>query len=162
MKTVRLFVLLLVVAGLAGCGGGSGSGTVVSGNTSQQIATTTTTTATTSTTPTPSAAGSDTGGAVTAPSTTETGSIASTGGTAHLAWDAPVDATGAPLRDLEGYRIYYGTTQGGGYPNVVEAGKGTNYILRGLAPGTYYFVVTDYNSASIESDPSNEASITIK
>jgi hypothetical protein len=84
-----------------------------------------------------------------------------------LAWD------GNSETDLAGYKIYYGTTEGGPYngtgssngssPIVVPLGNLTNltspeFTVRGLTDGIYYFVATAYNSGALESGYSNEVS----
>ncbi|HEX7041604.1 MAG TPA: fibronectin type III domain-containing protein [Trueperaceae bacterium] len=83
-----------------------------------------------------------------------------------LTWTAPTQNTdGSPLTDLVGYRIYYGTSEGGPYPNVVsvmDAGA-TQYIVTGETLSentTYCFVATAVNAAGLESQYSNEACAT--
>jgi hypothetical protein len=72
----------------------------------------------------------------------------------QLAWDPN------PETDLAGYKVYYGLAPGN-YSVAVNLGNQTTYTVAGLASGTYYFVVTAYNSAGLESDVSNEVSATI-
>ena len=74
---------------------------------------------------------------------------------ATIAWTAPVArANGAPLSlaDIEGYRIYYGTSEGD-YPNRIDVNDGTavQLTLNQLPLGTYYFVMTTYDVAGRES-----------
>jgi hypothetical protein len=84
-----------------------------------------------------------------------------TTGSATLSWNAPTTNTdGTPLTDLVGYKVYMGTSSGN-YTTVVNIGNVTTYVVNNLAPGTYYFVVTAYDSSNIESSFSNEASKTI-
>jgi hypothetical protein len=77
-------------------------------------------------------------------------------GTAELSWPAPTDNTdGSVLADLAGYKIYYGTSAN----NLTQSIKVTNpgltaYTVSDLAPGAWYFVVTAYSSAGVESDRS--------
>ena len=86
-----------------------------------------------------------------------------------LAWDVNSET------DIAGYKIYYGTTQGGPYngtgssagssPIFVSLGNLTNptspeFTVRELTDGTYYFVATAYNSGGLESGYSNEVSTT--
>ncbi len=67
-----------------------------------------------------------------------------------LAWDAATDST------VAGYRLYYGTASGT-YPNVIDEGTTTTATVSNLQSGpTYYFVVTAYSSAGLESSPSSE------
>ena len=84
-------------------------------------------------------------------------------GTATLTWLPPTTNTdGSPLTNLAGYKIYWGTSQGN-YPNsttLTNPGL-TSYVVTDLAPGTYLFVATAYNSAGVESTFSGVASKTI-
>ncbi len=83
-----------------------------------------------------------------------------------LGWDANSET------DLAGYKVYYGTTQGGPYngsgssdgasPIVIALSSLTNpsspeFTVHGLADGTCYFVATAYNTDGLESGYSNEA-----
>ncbi|WP_298436348.1 fibronectin type III domain-containing protein [Geobacter sp.] len=81
-------------------------------------------------------------------------------GSATLAWDAPTDGNGAPLAAVSGYKIYYGTAPGN-YTKTVNVGAVTTYAVTGLAPGTYYFNVTDYDASGNESGFANEVTKTI-
>ncbi|NNC77143.1 MAG: fibronectin type III domain-containing protein, partial [Woeseiaceae bacterium] len=62
------------------------------------------------------------------------------------------------LTDLDGYRLYWGTTPGT-YPNTVTIDNPsvTTYLVENLAPGTYQFVATSFNTAGVESDYSSPA-----
>jgi len=78
-------------------------------------------------------------------------------GTATLSWNANTET------NLAGYKIYYGTTPRndkcppGGYPEKIDVGNVTSYVLNGLASGqTYYFSITSYNTADKESCFSEE------
>src|ERR1044072_8991364 len=69
-----------------------------------------------------------------------------------LAWDP------SPGTDVAGYNAYYGTASGN-YTQMVPAGNSTNVVISGLAEGvTYYFAVTAFDLANIESDFSTEVS----
>ena len=75
---------------------------------------------------------------------------------------APADVTLSwdpnPETDLAGYKIYYGTSASV-YGTVIKiVGLQTSYTLTGLAPGTYFFAITAYNTADLESGFSNEVS----
>jgi hypothetical protein len=71
--------------------------------------------------------------------------------TLTLAWDP----SAAP--DVAGYVLYWGT-HSGVYGNSLDVGNQTQQPVAGLADNTtYYFVVRAYNSASVLSPPSNEA-----
>ena len=77
-----------------------------------------------------------------------------------LNWLPPTeDASGKPLRDLAGYKIYWGSKHGD-YPNQVTiASPGVaSYVLEHLAPGRYYIVLTAFNSRGEESGFSNVVS----
>jgi hypothetical protein len=66
-----------------------------------------------------------------------------------LTWDP---SSGA---DVTGYNIYYGQV-GGGFTNAIDVGGALTNTISGLQEAvTYFFFVSAYNSARIESDPSN-------
>ncbi len=83
--------------------------------------------------------------------------LAATPATATLTWTAPTtNEDGSPLTDLAGYRIYYGRTPPV-YTNVIDTKSlATSYTFTGLSNGPWYFAVTAYNSAGIESMKSIE------
>lgn len=91
------------------------------------------------------------------------GSTSSTPGTATLSWTAPTEnADGTQVTDLAGYRVYYGTSPTDLSQSVeVSGAQTTSYVVENLPAGTYYFAVAAYNSAGVESEPSNVASKTI-
>lgn len=70
-----------------------------------------------------------------------------------LAWDANSEP------DLAGYRLKYGTAPDT-HDTVIDVGLVTRYSVVGqlLYGVAYYFVVTAYNEAGLESDKSNEIS----
>jgi len=73
-----------------------------------------------------------------------------------LTWDAPTtNADGTPLTDLNGYKIYYGTSSGS-YGTLINVGNVTNYTVDSLSSGTWCFAVTAYDISENESDYSNE------
>jgi Big-like domain-containing protein/purple acid phosphatase-like protein/fibronectin type III domain protein len=74
-------------------------------------------------------------------------------GTVSLAWDAVTDS------DLDGYRVYYGTTAGN-YTQSVDVGNVTSTTISGLNDCvTYHFGVKAYDTAGNESaNYSNEIS----
>ncbi len=75
-------------------------------------------------------------------------------GEATLAWDPPVVPT-----DVVGYMIHYGTASGS-YSMAIDVGNGTSYTVSNLIDGkTYYFSVTAYNAAGVESELSGEVSL---
>jgi hypothetical protein len=68
----------------------------------------------------------------------------------RLEWDANTDA------NLAGYRVYYGTASGT-YSKTIDVGNRIRSKVDVTDPSqTYYFVVTAYNTAGLESAPSNE------
>jgi hypothetical protein len=80
-------------------------------------------------------------------------------GSVTLNWTPPTqNDDGSDLVDLDGYKIYWGTTPGS-YPNSVtlENEGLTTYVVENLAPGTYEFVATSFNTARVESVYSNPA-----
>ena len=74
-----------------------------------------------------------------------------------LAWEAP-DNNGES--GPSGYRLYYGQTSGD-YSKVINVGHYTSCSVDALSLGTWYFVVTAYDSEGNESDYSNEVSYTV-
>ena len=80
--------------------------------------------------------------------------------TATLTWTAPTSNTdGTPLTDLAGFKIYYDTTQGGPYANLIDIPdpNATSHVVSPLSSGNWFFVATAYNAIGTESDVSNEA-----
>jgi hypothetical protein len=78
-------------------------------------------------------------------------------GAATLEWTVPTTQTnGATLADLAGYRIHYGKTVGSLDGTIeIRNPSVSSYVIEGLAPGTYYFAVTAFNSRNHESERSN-------
>ena len=73
---------------------------------------------------------------------------------AALAWN-PVLGSGAT-----GYALYYGTASHS-YTRRLDAGTATQATVTGLTPGVpYFFAVTGYTAAGVESDFSTETSFT--
>lgn len=72
-----------------------------------------------------------------------------------VAWDPN------PEPDIGGYKIYQGTNSRV-YDVVFDVGNVTNAILSNFMRGvTYYFAATAYNTIPLESDFSEEVSLTI-
>lgn len=71
-----------------------------------------------------------------------------------LAWDPNTEP------NVAGYKVRYGTASGV-YNQVIDTGTSLTANVSGLVRGTtYYFVVTAYNSANLESAPSGELAYT--
>jgi hypothetical protein len=74
-------------------------------------------------------------------------------GTATLDWTPPTEnSDGSVLTNLAGYTVYYGTSP----DNLTESVKVSNpglsaYTVSNLTSGTWYFAVTSYSSAGLES-----------
>ena len=63
---------------------------------------------------------------------------------------------GATLADLAGYRIHYGKSARALDQTIeIRNPSVSSYVVEGLAPGTYYFAVTAFNSRNLESERSN-------
>jgi len=80
------------------------------------------------------------------------------GNTVTLAWDANTEP------DLAGYKVYWGRSSrhydNSPVPTVAPSANPT-FTTPTLPNGTWYFAVTAYNTAGLESDYSNEVSKTI-
>lgn len=68
-----------------------------------------------------------------------------------LVWDA-----NDPVDQIIGYQVYQSTNVGGPYLQIgnTEGPKSTNFVVRNLTPGVYFFYVTASNIWT-ESLPSN-------
>ncbi|MGH8140712.1 MAG: putative Ig domain-containing protein [Steroidobacteraceae bacterium] len=84
----------------------------------------------------------------------------SSSATVVLSWQAPTEnADGTPLVDLKGYQVHFGAASNSYSDSIKVANPGlTTYVVQNLAAGTYYFAVTAYNSAGVESSLSPEVS----
>jgi len=80
-------------------------------------------------------------------------------GSVTLSWTPPTqNEDGTALTDLDGYRIYWGTTAGN-YPNsvTIDNESVSTYVIDNLSPGTYEFVATSFNTSGVESAYSSPA-----
>jgi hypothetical protein len=80
----------------------------------------------------------------------------------NLSWSAVTqNSDGTPVTDLQGYKIHYGT-QSQNYTGAISVDNPTltTYLVSSLPAGKYYFAVTAYNSAGLESSPSDEITAT--
>ena len=84
-------------------------------------------------------------------------------GSPTISWTPPNSNTdNSPLTNLAGYRIYYGTSSGNLTQVLDLPNPGiSNGVVENIAPGTWYFAVTSYNSSNIESERSSVTSKTI-
>ena len=81
-------------------------------------------------------------------------------GTALLSWTPPTQNTdGSPLEDLAGYKIHYGNSSGNYSETITLDNPGlSSYLVENLVPADWFFVVTSFNTLSIESSYSLEVS----
>ena len=87
------------------------------------------------------------------------GSSSASAGRVLLSWYAPtsrIDSSPLNLSDLEGYRIYYGSSMEDVSTMLVDLNDNsvTEYSAS-LPSGTYYFAITAYDSSGMESGLSN-------
>jgi Putative Ig domain len=80
--------------------------------------------------------------------------------TASLSWSAPTrNEDGSPLTDLAGYRIHYGTSASDlGQRIDVGDPATTSAVVQNLTPGTWFFAISAYTQAGVESSHSQVAS----
>jgi hypothetical protein len=86
-------------------------------------------------------------------------------GFASLSWRAPsqrVDGKTLSVSEIDGYRIYYGTSPGD-YDSVLSVDDPYTFTLRidDLPAGTYYFAMTTVDTNGLESDYSAETVRTV-
>jgi hypothetical protein len=82
----------------------------------------------------------------------------------NVSWVAPTtNADGSPLTDLAGFRVHYGTVPGI-YATVVTIADplATSYRIEPLPPGTYFVIVTAFDTSGNESADSVDASKVIR
>lgn len=83
-------------------------------------------------------------------------------GSIAVSWEPPTDSSQSLLGQLAGYYIYYGTSSDDLSHSVLVFGGGTSdYVIQGLAPGTYYLALTTYNAQGIQSERSNIVSVSV-
>ena len=84
--------------------------------------------------------------------------VATATGAATITWTPPTTYTDGSALTVAGYRIYWGTAQNN-YPNAKTLnGAGfTSAVIDQLTPATYYFVVTTFDGAGMESAYSQAA-----
>ena len=84
-------------------------------------------------------------------------------GSALVSWMPPTENTdGSMLNDLDGFKLYYGTSPGSYSQEIDLDNSGlVSFMIENLAPGTYYFAVSAYDIADNEGPRSIEVSKTI-
>lgn len=152
-RLVWIALLGTTALALAGCGGDDDSGAAgaTAASTSSGTPATATDTSTAGTT-------TSTSGSTSSGSTPSTGSTSVT-----LNWEAPTENNnGSALTNLAGYKIHYGTASKD-YTEVVAVSNPSlnRYVIDSLQSGTYYFAITAYNSAGVESPMSGEVVTTV-
>jgi len=80
-------------------------------------------------------------------------------GSFSLNWTAPVaraDGTPLSLADIDGYRVYYGSSQGN-YPNSIDVtdGAAVSTTVSNVPAGNYYVVMSTYDMNGLESAQSS-------
>ena len=80
-----------------------------------------------------------------------------------MGWSPPTQNTdGSALTDLAGYRLYIGSSPTSLTQVVPIAGAGTtSYVVTNLSSGTWYFALSAYTTASVESAKSAVVAKTI-
>lgn len=77
-------------------------------------------------------------------------------GSITISWDINTES------DLAGYKVYCGTLIGVYNMTYTVVGNNPKYVIEGLAPNTYYIVVTAYDLSGLESGYSNEVFGTVE
>lgn len=80
-------------------------------------------------------------------------------GSVTLSWQPPTEREdGAPLLNLAGYRLYYGTSSRQYTEEIRIDNPGiTSYVVENLSSGTWYFALTAFDEGGLESEYSEEA-----
>jgi hypothetical protein len=86
-------------------------------------------------------------------------------GSFSLNWTAPTtrsDGNPLSLADIDGFRIYYGETEGY-YPNRADVvdGSAQSAVVENVPVGSYYVVMTTYDVNGLESGYSSAISKTV-
>jgi hypothetical protein len=72
---------------------------------------------------------------------------------ATLSWSKPTrNADGTTLRDLAGYKVYYGQSRDLVVHLDIVGGSITSTAVEDLTPGVWYFSMTSVNESGVESD----------
>ncbi|MDB6091104.1 MAG: hypothetical protein JWN85_3888 [Gammaproteobacteria bacterium] len=145
MRLIRaIYVPVLVSLLLAGCGGGSSAA-------SSAPTSSTATGASSSPPPTPT------------PTPTPPPTPTPVTGTATVSWVAPtLNSDGSSLTSLAGYTIHYGVSATSLTQSIQVANAGAvSYVVTNLSSGTWYFAVSAYTNADVQSALSTVSSKTI-
>jgi hypothetical protein len=142
----KTLIAIVAALQLVACGGGGGGSSASGSGTGTLTPSGTTTTAGT---------GTQISGGTTTSSGSGSQSTANATGSLALSWVAPVaraDGTPLSLADIDGFRIYYGSTAGN-YSHSVNITDATTQqvVLKNLASGTWYIVMTTYDVDGRES-----------
>jgi Fibronectin type III domain len=143
---------------LAGCGGDDSG---VSGSTAASSSSGTPSTV--ADTAPSSGSSTSTGGSSSSGSSGSTGGSSSSSSSVTLNWTAPTaNSNGSTITNLAGYKIHYGTASQD-YTEVVAVNNPSlnRYVIDSLPNGTYYFAITAYNSAGVESPMSGEVTTSV-
>jgi hypothetical protein len=156
----KTLIAIVAALQLVACGGGGGGSSASGSGTGTLTPSGTTTTAGTGTptsggTTTTAGTGTQISGGTTTSSGSGSQSTANATGSLALSWVAPVaraDGTPLSLADIDGFRIYYGSTAGN-YSHSVNITDATTQqvVLKNLASGTWYIVMTTYDVDGRES-----------
>ena len=89
---------------------------------------------------------------------------ATANGSVTLTWTPPTRNTdGSPLTDLAGYELRWGPDGGNLNQSVTLSNGGlSRYVLDGISPGRYRFVIYAVNRQGVSSSPSNTARVTVQ
>ena len=95
--------------------------------------------------------------------TTPVSSPPATGPGVTVAWQAPTyNEDGTPLLDLAGFRIRHGSRYGSYTAEIsVDNPGATSHVIRGLAPGLHYVIVSAVNRQGLEGTPSRPQRIQV-
>jgi hypothetical protein len=86
----------------------------------------------------------------------------SAAGTAALTWSAPVLTSSGTSVELGGYQIYYGNDpKDMTHVITVSSTAATEYTVSELGSGTWYFAITAFDTAHVESNLSAIVSVSI-
>ena len=161
--TSAIAALGLALAGCGGSGGGGGSASTAASPSTAAASAGVSAPGPSATDTAASSAGAGTSAATATSSAASTGASNPLPTAVTLNWMPPTENTdGTALSNLAGYHIHYGTQSGDYTQTITVDNPGiATYVVDNLSPGTYYFVVTAYNSDGTESPLSSEVRATV-